>query len=465
MKRSTLFFFSLLLLMGCQEPENTTEQIEKEPTQEQKAFQEIQQSDFNVALENVKEAFEIHPQKAQIITTDKGTRIHIPKDAFEDFNGKMITDAITFEVMEFNTRGEIIASNIPMIYENEKGEKEQFESAGMFSLDASVNGEPVRIAPDKKMKVEYANTVEGSFNFYKLKGDSSNWELKDTECLPQKNSYKASKEKQLSQLKEEQPSKPKKVLSYKKGDQIFDIKHHNTSSYAQELLTGLMWKYIGDDPKVDPYNNRETFNKEYSLVSISEMDTSILAYDLSFKTKEEETVDFPAAPVYQGKLLDRENKKIARNLKKLEESLRSQKEIAEALERESELMRTFEVEELGIYNYDIKWKDSDLVPFIADFEFEGAENEIASVFLLPTDKRIVIKYTPTTYEEFAINPKSKNKIIAILKDNSIYALSNQDLAAMNLGNIRPNSEVTFTMKKQKEKVTSAAELDEGIASL
>lgn len=171
-----------------------------------------------------------------------------------------------------------------------------------------------------------------------------------------------------------------------------------------------MWKYIGDDPKIDPYNNRETFNKEYTLVSLSEMDTSILAYDLSFKTKEGETVDFPAALVYQGKLLDRENKKIARNLMKLEVSLRSQKEIAEALERESELMRTFEVEELGIYNYDIKWKDSDLVTFIADFEFEGAENEIASVFLLPTDKRIVIKYTPTTYEEFAINPKSKNKI-------------------------------------------------------
>lgn len=312
--------------------------------------------------------------------------------------------------MEFNTRGEIIASNIPMIYENKKGEKEQFESAGMFSLGASINGEPVRIAPDKKMKVEYANTVEGSFNFYKLKEDSSNWELKDTECLPQKNSYKASKEKQLTQLQEEQPSKPKKVLSYKEGDPLFDIKHHNSTSYTQELLTGLMWKYIGDDPKVDPYNNRETFNKEYALVSISEIDTSILAYDLSFKTKEGETVDFPAAPVYQGKLLDRENKKIARNLMKLEKSLRSQREIAEALERESELMRTFEVEELGIYNYDIKWKDSDLVPFIADFEFEGTENEIASVFLLPTDKRIVIKYTPTTYEEFAINPKSKNKI-------------------------------------------------------
>lgn len=159
MKISALLCFSLLILIGCQEPENTAEQVEHEPTQVQEALTEEVQSDFKVALNNIKEAFEIHPQKAQIITTDKGTRIHIPKDAFEDFDGQKITEAITFEVMEFNTRGEIIASNIPMIYENKKGEKKQFDSAGMFSLDALVNGEPVRIAPDKKMKVEYANTV------------------------------------------------------------------------------------------------------------------------------------------------------------------------------------------------------------------------------------------------------------------------------------------------------------------
>lgn len=73
MKISALLCFSLLILIGCQEPENTAEQVEHEPTQVQEALPEEVQSDFKVALNNIKEAFEIHPQKAQIITTDKGT--------------------------------------------------------------------------------------------------------------------------------------------------------------------------------------------------------------------------------------------------------------------------------------------------------------------------------------------------------------------------------------------------------
>lgn len=410
------------------------------------------------------EVFSIDNQSGRTIKTRNGSRIHIPANAFVTKDGDRIEGDVNFKVMEFNTFGELIASELPMTFTNDNGERVQFESAGMFSLAAEKEGADLALAKDKKINVEYATDVDGPFNFYRMKEDSSGWIPKDTECLPKPNKYKAQLEQRADSLEENKPEPMKPVISYEEGDTLFDIRSvGGQKSQILKLFTGIMWKYIGEGRDLNPNKNRALFTNKYEFVKLEEIDTSFVAYNLSFKTKEEDSIiSFPAVPVFQGKLLDRRNEKMRKRLNKIQYATRSAEEIRQQIANEKALLRSFDVDQLGVYNYDVKYKDNQLIPMIADFTFEGNPDAIANVFLIPSSKRIVVRYTPTTFDEFAINPSDNNRMIAILPNNEVYILNNADLNAMNLKE-RAKESVEFMLNKTGRKVTTAAELDNILA--
>ena len=77
----------------------------------------------------------------------------------------------------------------------------------------------------------------------------------------------------------------------------------------------------------------------------------------------------------------------------------------------------------------------------------------------------MIKYTPDTYGAFALNPNETNRIIAVLNDNSVYAISAADVRKMNLGRKKPTDPVVFDLKKYGQPVKKATEVDDLIATL
>ena len=463
--KTHILCLSILLVSSCAQDVQTGELNQDELSKVEKEDKALlKQSDIN--LTSNKEVFTIDPSQSTVLTTANGTRVHIDKNSLIDENGNNPESPVDFEVMEFNTIGEIIASNIPMVYENPQGEKEQFVSAGMFSLNAFHKGKKLSLKPNSKMKVEYASTVDGPFNFYRLKDDSTNWVLKDTKCIPKKNPYLKDKKDELAELVKNQPTPEKPVVSYKPNDRVFDIKTYKSNDSQLEMLNGVVWKYIGNDAELDPYNRKADFSHTFELQKMEDIDTSFLAFTLTFRDKKtKKSFSIPCAPVFQGKLLDLENEKFAQSIKALKASLRSQEELAAEMKREKELLRIFEVEDFGIYNYDIKWTDNDLIPFIADFQFDGNNKELANVFLIPSNKRIVVKYTPSTAKDFAMNPQSFNRLIAILPDNSIYLLDSKAIKAMNLSREKEGTKVLFNLKKVNKKVESASDLDDLVATL
>lgn len=126
-----------------------------------------------------------------------GTQIYIPDYAFVDENGNNVEGNVAIDYREFRDQVDILISGIPMTYDS-AGQKGNFESAGMFEINASVNGKEVFLAPGKKVDLKFAVVdTTADYNFYHLdeqKGwvyeenlgetDNSEAEVEDNDYFP-----------------------------------------------------------------------------------------------------------------------------------------------------------------------------------------------------------------------------------------------------------------------------------------
>ena len=145
-------------------------------------------------------SYKINNAKGGEIKHPTSSKITVPKNTFIDKNGKDIIGDVTIEYREFHDAADIIASGIPMAYDS-AGTKYNLESAGMFDIKASQNGEPVFIKPDKKVEVELASTnSENRFNQYYLDTVSENWQYlkKDDKLSAIKTENKATQKQNTS---------------------------------------------------------------------------------------------------------------------------------------------------------------------------------------------------------------------------------------------------------------------------
>jgi hypothetical protein len=228
----------------------------------------------------------------------------------------------------------------------------------------------------------------------------------------------------------------------------------------------VFWKFTGDSTQIDPSQNNAAFNKTYDFVELRPVDSSeVREYDMVFRTKGEEIM-VRAAPVFQGKLLTRENDRMARILDQIDYALRSKAQIEEELANEKSLMRMMNIDGMGIYNYDRQWKDDNAIPFIADFTFDGERlDQGIAVYMLPREKNCVIKYTPSTFQAFRINPSEANSFLAVAPNKVVYALSSQEVKQMRISRKNAGGELVFDLKKHGELIEDAAGIDELIATL
>lgn len=463
MKFISFIILSAILVTSC------SEQSTADPMQQSRASNSGNVVKLNAVIGatflSIGQTFKVLHNKRQVIRTEKGTRIHVPENAFvlkED--GTPVEGSVDLQFKEYSNRGEIIASDIPMYYIDEDSTKHTFESAGMFELTATQNGRELEIAKGKEIKVELATDVDGPFDFWKLKEDSSNWELKDTDCKPIRNPYIKDQRDSIDLLETQIQPKPKKPVPYEKGDQIFDIKMIGFHEKELTDMNGVMWKYSGTDPKKNPAAIN-AFSTEYNLVYLEPTEADFLEYKLTFETKDKRELVLEAVPVYQGKLLDRKNKKITEILKRNAEASVQMKKLNDQLKREKELLRVFSVGEFGVYNYDCYYSDPGVTRFVADFSLEGGGNiDLMNFYLLPSDRRIVVRYYPASFDKFYINPNIRNRIIAIDSDNEVYYLSDNELRKMKLKQYSKGQTIKFRLKKFG-KIEDPTQLEDFIKSV
>ncbi|MBI3512093.1 MAG: hypothetical protein HY064_15655 [Bacteroidetes bacterium] len=97
-----------------------------------------------------------------------GTKIIIPENAFVDANGNTVKGDVTIDYREFRDPVDIMLSGIPMNYDS-AGKKGHFVSAGMFEMNASVDGKEIFLASGKNVQMQFAVVdTARNFNFYRL---------------------------------------------------------------------------------------------------------------------------------------------------------------------------------------------------------------------------------------------------------------------------------------------------------
>lgn len=115
-----------------------------------------------------KSYFNVDSKKGGTLSYPSGTQILVPENAFVDANGNPVSGSVSLGYREFRDPVDIMLSGIPMDYDS-AGKTGHFVSAGMFDINASVNGQEVFLAPGKEIDMKFAVTdTAASFNFYRL---------------------------------------------------------------------------------------------------------------------------------------------------------------------------------------------------------------------------------------------------------------------------------------------------------
>ncbi|MCP4133149.1 MAG: hypothetical protein GY754_19435 [bacterium] len=124
-----------------------------------------------------KQKFEILPGKENTVTAKKGTRLIIPANSFNiDPDEYTPGEKITLSITEIIDRFDFASSGVSLTYYNEKGEEENFESAGMFSVEAVHKGERIDLAEGKKISVQFPNVAPGDKYKVYFVNDKGQWQ-------------------------------------------------------------------------------------------------------------------------------------------------------------------------------------------------------------------------------------------------------------------------------------------------
>lgn len=456
-----IFPLLLLFIVGCKV--DPSQSIDTVKDVEKVVSSRYQFPKFTIS--NPENVFVFSDSKDQILETKKMSRIYVDKNSFVDLNGNDVQGNIELVFKEYHSTGEILASKLPMVFKSESGEVQDFESAGMFEITANQDGKALKLKPNKTIQVDLISDNKRAFNFYDFNEKEMVWNEKDTDCKPIANQVKLDLIKERDSLTTVKLEKPRKPIELSEKDEIFDI-NINFDEY-QEIsdLNGVMWKITEPDDSIRKKAKSVLFEKKFNSVRLEPLETDDLEFKLVF-IQNKDSLAFMAAPVMKGKLLSKQKEKYKSMIASITSNAKKLNRIQDQIKREKDMLRSFNVDQLAIYNYDIQFKDENAIPILANFTFDGAENselDEVSVYLIPSSKKVVVQYTKDTFEKFSINPKENNKIIAVLPNNQVYYLSNKDIHDLNLEDFRQKKK-EIRLKKYS-KIGESSKLDELIAKI
>jgi hypothetical protein len=162
--------------------------------------------------------YKVNNQKGGVIKHFSGSTIHVPENSFINSSGEQIKGEVNIEYREFHDIGDVIANGVPMSHDSLE-KKMHLETAGMFDIRGTHDGQPVLIAQGSLLTVELASRTESRFNQYVLDTIANNWKFlgrdKNLPLLNAKHPPAVNKEQLLVLKREIEKIIPKKIDSVK----------------------------------------------------------------------------------------------------------------------------------------------------------------------------------------------------------------------------------------------------------
>ncbi|WP_396162344.1 hypothetical protein [Flavobacterium sp.] len=403
----------LLMTYKCENKvNNKTDKLIDKPTTENANSKPIEGLDIPY------QHFEVDAEKVNTLTTNEGTQIRIPKNAFLDEDGQPVIGKVKIEYREFRNPLDFYIAGIPMELEN-NGEKKVFVSGGMFEMNAiTENNKNASVNPKNLIKVDLLSTSKSTdFNVYDLDKKTNTWVLKGKDSINVKN-----KEKELTALSIPPVPQIAKPYSFSIKDdtgEYPEIKEYENVKFTPINLNTCAISNA-QEMKVIP---RE--HGIYEVVSITKLgkyrnERSCLCY-LAF----DEGKDYnEALRKYQkkyGPLIQKKND-ILKMWDKYELDLAKVAILKSNLNEK--ITRTLEVNQFGFVNIDYESSFPIGVELKPNFvDADGKKLELKNVALIEKETNAIYRYT----NKIKFNPKKTNILIGITADNKLAFIKSKDL--------------------------------------
>lgn len=414
-----LLFLSIFFL-SCQNEEKNHHQTninkpQKESITTTNAFQVFDKPFDHLDVEFHEYIYQNNTQN--IFNFHTGSIIKIPPGAFIDKNGNNVREDITIHYREFHSVADIIASGINMNY-NEG----QFETAGMFEIRAFKNGEELQLKPDKEITVNLAS-YKGDNDFQNFSmNDSIGWTPTETGTIIA-NATKSEKLETLNHLLDSLEkvciTKPK---AYSPGDT--DVLDLNLAPHIYDelgFLSDALWKVT---QKGDQFTLLNNSGIEWTNIELEPKECNAYTVKLDNwkyrKRENKKEVTFEAEPVWPEQIINRKEKDYKKKKNKFDRAYRQKMIKRRQHQREADILRTFAVNNMGIWNSDRLIKQEGYIACTPIFNFPDHENVDISVFMIINESSVIKFYAP--YDNFKINPKKDNTFVAVIDGDKVVKI-------------------------------------------
>jgi hypothetical protein len=413
----------LLLLAAC-----NSNPIDSETSLNSDAIQ-VEQDWQNLVkdLEVKPQVFEVNASQSNVITTNTGSRIHVPASAFVDENGQVVTGQVDIIWQEYHTLADQIFSDINMVYDS-AGMAYPFISGGMFSIDGAQSGRPIAIADDKSVRVELASQSEQqNFNFY-IQEDGGQWRFLENSTTTVDAEAPITVASNTALIPEK----------YNRAGFVFDAQPKNLKDFdelAEQDIVG--WQTSKKLVQREQFKIRN----EISVCELARENAS--NYSLNF-VFDDETISYPVKPY----LLEDAAQETAANRillnKKIEET-----ETALADENVQQLVRSAEITSFATYNWDVCARMEE--PITAYNNFESIDPGVNPEKLRYTLVCLTDNYQLSFNSGMGLmfDGRKKNAVLAIDATGKIF--------------YAPPSEFVKFTKKKMDKSDFFTLIDSGVA--
>lgn len=415
--------------------------------------------------------FTINTQEESVLTLPSGTVLRVPANALVDASGALVKGEATIKYREYHDAVSVVLSGIPMDYRS-NGEKQHFQTAGMFDIAGEQNGQALSIKAGSGIQVDLASYEEGTdYNLFALNQEEG-WQFVDY-VAPIPNLKRETMTKELEKLNRKAgPSlSPYFVFTY---DGVLDVNFNNNplsaknrknskvrrkfAAYGVDAYKSSIYGYIKYDNRSYPAdmmvweNKGKTFPRwartqkcGVSLEQIQDKTYKAIVTSGNKKFEGKITMILPIKDLFDYSPQQWKNDKasILKDMEAKAEKYRLEMEkLRLEMEQQAAVIRSFEVAGFGIYNYDKLMKEEDRIEVLANFELKEGDN-LNLVLCLPEDGKTVIKYPKQDWNKVNLLPNNKARFLSILPNKKVALYSAKEYQALAFDNLRKQDKPTL----------------------
>lgn len=365
-----------------------------------------------------------------VIESPTGTKIKIKAQTFISKNGSPVKGNVDFKFREFHNAYDILRSGIPMSTSQDRNSF--LASAGMIELRAYQNNEELNVDPQKNIEIQLASfKPSDGYDLFYLE-NNTDWKTKDSFEM----GINVSKQEKLKILSNV-PPKPYEDDSTK--EIVFDLSSNLSDAPYLKPFKDMMWRINPKDATPTIIN---AMRVNWDEVSIKELNHRKMLYELTFKKEIEEpslsgnedkkytkSIVVKATPLLHEQNKRQDRKAFALQMKAYNEILAKMEDEKLRVSKEADLVNSFKINKMGIWNVDKFLKRDDLIFTKVSFDFEkdiDPEINHVKIYVIYEDDNSVIQFLPTDFSKIGIIKDKKISIVAVLPQNKL-AVVNYDV--------------------------------------